>query len=209
MKAIVDADLITSAAELESLYAAPSERARAKQIDHLDEHCTAFIAGARLLLLATCGNGGADCSPRGGEPGFVTVPDSKTLLLPDHSGNNRLDSLRNIIDNPSVGVLFIVPGVDETLRVNGTASISRSASLREGFGSAGKLPRTVVVVHVREAFIQCSKALVRADCWNPAAFVERSRLPSLGTILAAHTRGAVDAGTYDRQADARIRATLY
>ena len=202
-------DVITDTTRLAALYPAPSARALAKQIDHLDPHCRAFIAASPLVLMATCGDAGADCSPRGGTPGFVAVSDSGTLLLPDHRGNNRLDSLRNIIQNPAVGLLFLVPGVNETLRVNGAASITTDPQIKEDAARGGPLPLTVVVVDVAEAFIQCSKALVRSDCWNPERHLERTSLPSLGTVLQAHTQGVVDAASYDRDAAANVTRTLY
>ncbi len=201
--------LVASHEALAGLYEPPSERARLKVIDHLDEHCRAFIAASPFVVLATSGSRGADSSPRGDRPGFARVADPGTLLLPDRRGNNRLDSLRNIIENPAVGLLFLVPGVNETLRVNGRARISRDPALRERFPADGKLPTAVLVVAVEEAFIQCAKALVRSELWNPALHVPRSALPSPGTVLAAHTRGGVDAAGYDREAEARTRETLY
>jgi uncharacterized protein len=201
--------LIGTVQELEALYDAPSERAVHKQIDRLDEHCRAFIAASPFALLASCGAAGADCSPRGDEPGFVQLLDDHTLLLPDRRGNNRLDSLRNIIENPAVALLFLVPGVAESLRVNGQARISRDPALTERFAVRGRPPATVLVVAVQEAFMQCSKALVRSELWNPARHVPRESLPSFGTILASHTGGRVDSATYDREAPAHVQATLY
>ncbi|MEW5927458.1 MAG: pyridoxamine 5'-phosphate oxidase family protein [Gemmatimonadota bacterium] len=201
--------LVASPDELAEIYEPPSERALLKVIRHLDEHCRAFIAASPFAVLATCGSRGADCSPRGDRPGFAQVADPGTLLLPDRRGNNRLDSLRNVLENPAVGLLFLVPGVSETLRVNGRARISRDPALRERFAVDGRAPTAVLVVAVEEAFIQCSKSLVRSELWNPALHVPRSALPSLGTVLAAHTRGGVDAAGYDREAESRVRETLY
>jgi PPOX class probable FMN-dependent enzyme len=200
---------VTSLDHLEDLYAAPSERVRLKQIDHLDEHCRAFIAASPFVLLATFGAAGADCSPRGDRPGFVIVEDDKTLLLPDRRGNNRIDSLRNLVENPAVGLLFLVPGVHETFRINGRARISVDPALLARFAVEGRTPKTVLIVTVLEAFIQCARALLRSDLWNSALHVRRADLPSLGTVLAAHTGGKVDAAAYDAEAEIRTPGTLY
>jgi PPOX class probable FMN-dependent enzyme len=200
---------VTSAEELAKLYEPPSERAVAKQIQYLDEHCRTFIAASPFAVLATCGDAGVDCSPRGDAPGFAHVVDEQTLLIPDRRGNNRLDSIRNILNAPEVGVLFMVPGVDETLRVNGRARVSRDPVMRMRFSVRGSEPATVLVIHVREAFMQCSRALVRSHLWDPARHVPRATLPSLGAVLAAHTNGQVDADEYDRGAAARVDETLY
>jgi PPOX class probable FMN-dependent enzyme len=204
-----DRHAITSLDALHGLYDAPSERVRLKQIDRLDEHCRAFIAASPFLILATCGSSGADGSPRGDRPGFVEVADDTTLLLPDRRGNNRIDSLRNIVENPAVGLIFLVPGVHETFRVNGRARISTDPELLARFAVDGKTPKTVLVITVQEAFIQCARALVRSDLWNPARHVRREELPSIGTILAAHTGGKVDAATYDAEAAVTMPKTLY
>jgi uncharacterized protein len=204
-----DRHTITSLDALHGLYDAPSEPVRLKQIDRLDEHCRAFIAASPFLILATCGSSGADGSPRGDRPGFVEVADDQTLLLPDRRGNNRIDSLRNIVENPAVGLIFLVPGVHETFRVNGRARISADPALLARFAVDGKTPKTVLVITVQEAFIHCARALVRSDLWNPARHVCRGELPSIGTILAAHTGGKVDAATYDAEAVVRMPRTLY
>ena len=201
--------LITSEAELSEMYGSPLERSIRKQIDHLDKYCRAFIAASPLLIIGTQGGTVADNSPRGDFPGFVKVADDHTLLIPDRRGNNRLDTLRNIVRNPSIGLLFLVPGVHETFRVNGEAFISRDASLTEQFPVQGKAPRTVIVVKVKEAYVQCSRALVRADIWNPAKHALPGSVPTMGTMMAAHTRGFVDAEVFDQEAKVRVPATLY
>lgn len=201
--------LITSEAELSEMYGSPLERSIRKQIDHLDDYCRAFIAASPLVLIGTQGGTAADNSPRGDFPGFVKVADDHTLLIPDRRGNNRLDTLRNIVRNPSIGLLFLVPGVNETFRVNGEAVISRDPVLTGEFSVQGKAPRTVIVVKVKEAYVQCSRALVRADIWNPAKHAVPERVPSMGTMLAAHTNGFVNADAFDEEAKTRVPATLY
>jgi len=204
--------LIRDVAELTALYNPPRERSVRKQLDHLDEHCRAFIAASPLVIIGTQGKapgGAADTSPRGDATGFVRVADDHTLLIPDRPGNNRLDNLRNLIHNPAVGLLFLVPGISETFRVNGEAAMSRDPVLVESFAVQGKLPRTVLVVRVKEAYIHCSKALVRADLWNPAKFAAPGVVPSFGTIMAAHTGGFVDAQTLDEETKTRTPQMLY
>lgn len=158
--------VVSTLAELESLYGAPSDSAVRKAIDHLDPLCQRFIAAAPFMLLATAGQDGLDCSPRGDQPGFVQVGDDKTLWLPDRRGNNRIDSLRNIMHNPRVGLLFLIPGVHQCLRVNGRARISVEPSLLQRFAVDGALPKSVVVVTVEQAFAQCARAVQRAELWE-------------------------------------------
>jgi PPOX class probable FMN-dependent enzyme len=200
--------IIRDEAELGALYPPALERSVRKQMDHLDEHCRAFIAASPFVILGTQ-SGIADNSPRGDVPGFVKVADDYTLLIPDRRGNNRLDSLRNLVKNPSVGLLFLIPGINESFRVNGEAVISRDPALTEQFVMQGAAPRTVIVVKVKEAYIQCSRALVRSDLWNPAKHPAPGSLPSMGTVMAKHTCGFVDAKAFDEEAKARVPATLY
>lgn len=202
-------NFVTTEEELERLYGPPKERALLKQMDRLDEHARSFIRASPFLLLATCGPSGADCSPRGDAPGFVEVADDETLLVPDRRGNNRIDSLRNIVKNPDVGLLFLVPGADETFRVNGKARLSVDPGLLRRFDVRGRAPKTVLVVRVEEAFMQCSRALIRSDLWNPDRFAGSRTLPSAGVMLAAHTGGRVDAAEYDARAAEEVPKTLY
>jgi PPOX class probable FMN-dependent enzyme len=200
--------VIRDEAELAALYPPALERSVRKQIDHLDEHCRAFIAASPMVIMGTQG-GMADNSPRGDVPGFVKVADDHTLLIPDRRGNNRLDSLRNLVKNPALGLLFLIPGVNESFRVNGEAVLSRDPALTEQFVMQGQAPRTVIVVTVKEAYIQCSRALVRSDLWNPAKHPAPGSLPSMGTVMAKHTCGFVDAKAFDEEAKVRVPATLY
>lgn len=205
---LAPAHLVRDEQELSELYGPPLERSVRKQLDHLDEHSRAFIAASPFLVIGTRGDI-ADNSPRGDVPGFVHVVDDRTLLIPDRRGNNRLDTLRNILRNPSVGLLFLVPGVNESFRVNGEAAISRDPALLERFAVDGKLPRTVLVVTVKEAYVHCSRALLRAGLWNPSKFATAGSVPSFGTMMAAHTCGFVDAKTVDEDAKVRMPLTLY
>lgn len=208
MHAVQD-HVITTEAALRELYGEPGERAVLKTLDHVDQHCRDFIALSPFLILASGASTGFDCSPKGDPPGFVEVADDKTLLIPDRRGNNRIDGLINLIEDPRVGLIFLVPGVNETLRINGRATISADPALTGRFTVRGNAPTTVMVVHVEEAFIHCAKALVRSELWNPDARVERSCLPSTGRILADHTGGNVDPENYDAEMPERHQRELY
>lgn len=179
---------IIDTALLRALYAAPKERALKKQLSALDGHCRRFIGLSPFVVVATAGAAGAmDASPRGGAPGFVQVLDEHTLLIPDAPGNNRLDSLENIVANGRVGLLFLVPGVDETLRVNGSAVLSQAAEDIARCTNERRAPVLVVRVAVEEAYLHCAKALMRSALWSPAARIDRSLLPTAGQMLIDHT----------------------
>ena len=200
---------ITTVDQLETLYGLPSGAAVLKEIDHVNAQYRTFIEAAPFFVLATVGPEGVDCSPRGDEPGFVRVVDERTLMIPDRRGNNRIDSLRNIVRDPRVSLLFLIPGVGETIRVIGRASISTDPALLESFVFAGKTPRAVIVVTVERVYYQCSKAIIRSKLWEPETKVDRKSLPSNGTILAAITQGAHGGEEYDRAYPARLRETIY
>ena len=204
-----DPHLVASIAQLEALYGAPSETAMVKEIAYISPEYRAFIEAAPFCAVATCGPEGLDCSPRGDPPGFVRVADAKTLLIPDRRGNNRIDSLRNLIRDPRISLLFLIPGCGETIRVNGHAVISIDPALCESFVFAGKLPRSVIMVTVDSVYFQCAKAIVRSNLWDPATQVDRKTLPSSGTILAGITKGALGGPEHDRGAPERLRATIY
>ena len=209
MDGVHDKVLLTDAAALRELYGEPSEGAIAKEIDYVHPHYRAMIEASPFMVMATSGPDGLDVSPRGDPAGFVVVEDARTLLIPDRRGNNRADSLNNLIADPRIALLFLIPGVGETLRVNGRAEISVDPALLERFPAQGKLPRSVIVVHVERVYFQCPKALVRSDLWNPAKHVERRSLPSTGTILADITRGRVGGAEYDAAYPERLKATIY
>lgn len=200
---------ITDVANLERLYGHPAGAAVAKELNYLHPHYQRLIAASPFFVLATSGPGGVDASPRGDAPGFVAVEDARTLLIPDRRGNNRIDSLRNIISNPQVALLFMIPGVGETLRVNGRAAISTEPALLERFGIEGKLPRSVIVIHVDTVFFQCARAIFRSKLWDPAQHIARSSLPSLGTILSDVTQAQFDGKEYDKGLYERLQAELH
>jgi PPOX class probable FMN-dependent enzyme len=176
-------------------YDPPMDVVIRKDVKRLDQHCRAFIAAAPFVVIATSdAQGRADASPRGDAPGFIAVRDDYTLLIPDRRGNNRVDTMLNIAENPHVGLLFMVPGVNETLRVNGTALITIDAALLAPLAALGKMPQAAIVVTVEEAYFQCGKALVRSDLWNPDRRIERRSLPSLGRILADQVDFPYDPG---------------
>jgi PPOX class probable FMN-dependent enzyme len=201
--------IIRDEAELAAMYGPALERSVKKQLDRLDDLSRAFIAASPMLIIGSQGPTAADNSPRGDVAGFVKVADDHTLLIPDRRGNNRLDTLHNLVRNPKVGLIFLVPGVNETFRVNGEAVISRDPALTDQFVMQGKAPRTVIVVTVKEAYIQCSRALVRSDIWNPAKHALPGTVPTMGTVMAKHTCGFVDAKSFDEEAKDRVPATLY
>jgi len=200
---------ITDVAALERLYGAPSGAAVDKEVDYLHPHYQRLIAASPFFVLATGGPDGMDASPRGDAPGFVAVQDEKTLLVPDRRGNNRTDSLRNIIANPRVALLFLIPGIGETLRVNGRAEIRTDPALLERFNVDGKLPRSVIVVHVDTVFFQCARAIFRSKLWDPEQHVARTCLPSTGTILNGVTKGRFNDKEYDAVLYDRLKSGLY
>ena len=201
--------IITDLTTLERLYGAPSEASIVKEVNHIHPIYRKLIEASPFAVLATSGPGGLDASPRGDGPGFVLVGDEKTLLLPDRRGNNRTDTLRNIIGDPRVALLFLIPGIGETLRVNGRASISIEPALLQRFAVEGKEPRSVLVIAVETVYFQCSRAVVRADLWNPEKYASRAALPSTGAILAALSNARLGGESYDRALPERVKATLY
>jgi PPOX class probable FMN-dependent enzyme len=205
----MDGETIRGKAELRERYGAPSERSLQKELTKLDAHCRHFIALSPFLVIATAGADGlGDCSPRGDAPGFVAVLDDATILIPDRLGNNRTDSLRNVIDSPGIGLLFLLPGVNETLRINGMARITTDAALLAPLAAQGKAPRSGLLVEVKEAYLQCGKALIRSRLWDPATQIERTRFPSLGKILADQI-GLSDVAASEPMTEEGYRMRLY
>lgn len=199
---------LDSIAALEAYYGEPVKNAIVKEIDHISEHYGAFIAKSPFAIIATAGPEGLDCSPRGDPSGFCQVQDSRTVLIPDRPGNNRIDSLRNIVRDGRISLLFLIPGVGETLRINGRASISIEKGLLDRFIIKNKSPKSVIVVSVDTVYFQCQKALVRSGLWDADKQISRSDLPSTGEILGALS-ASVDAGQYDRDYPERLKKTIY
>jgi PPOX class probable FMN-dependent enzyme len=200
---------VTTLAELEPHYGPVNDASLRKEIDHIHPVYAALIEAAPFAMLATAGAGGLDASPRGDLGGVVDIVDARTLVLPDRRGNNRIDSLRNILENPAVALLFLIPGLGETLRVNGRAEISVDPDLLDRYAMDGNKPRSVLIVHVETVFFQCSRALIRSQLWNPERHVPRSALPSTGAILEAVSEAAIDGADYDRELPGRLKTTLY
>ena len=209
MDAISSDNLIRDEEALKAIYGESSAGAIGKEIDYIHPHYRAMIEASPFVVLATSGPEGLDCSPRGDPAGFVHVLDEKTLLIPDRRGNNRIDSLRNIIRDDRVALLFLIPGIGETLRVNGRASISVAPELIGRFPYQGTLPRTVIIVKSESVYFQCPKALVRSDLWNPEKHITRKSLPSTGMVLQDITAGKVGGEKFDREYPQRLRTTLY
>lgn len=201
--------MLTTLDQLETLYGLPQERALRKEIAFLNEDYQAMVKASPLVIVSSSGADGLDGSPRGDVPGFVRIIDERTLAIPDRPGNNRLDTLRNLLVDPRIALLFIIPGIGETLRVNGRAQISIEPELLQSFAVNGKPARSVIVVQVDAAYFHCSKAFVRSDCWNPDKHVERSTLPSAGAIHKRLNDGQFDAETYDREMPERVKNSLY
>jgi len=200
---------VTTIEQLETLYGAKNPNSIIKELDHLSAGYRKLVEAAPFVAIATAGPEGLDCSPKGDAPGFVRVLDDRTLAIPDRPGNNRLDGFRNIVRNPRVGLLFLIPGVGETLRVNGRAEISIDPQLMQSAAVNGKLPRCVLVVHIESVYFHCSKAIMRSKLWDETSKIARTRLPSTGTILAELSAGKAGGEVYDREAPARNEAALY
>jgi PPOX class probable FMN-dependent enzyme len=202
-------DIITEAAQLRALYGEPGTASLIKELDHVIPEYAAFIHASPFVALATSGPEGLDCSPRGDLAGFVRVADSKTLMMPDRHGNNRVDSLSNIVRDGRIGLLFLVPGSGTTLRVNGTAAVSINAELCRSFAMEGKPARSVTVITVASVYFQCARAIHRSDLWNPDKHADPATLPTPGKILAAVSKAEIDGDAYDKAWPERARSTMW
>jgi PPOX class probable FMN-dependent enzyme len=201
--------LIESIEQLQALYGEKSKGAVLKEVEQLNSGYRSLIAAAPFVVVATAGPEGLDCSPKGDAPGFVRVLDDKTVAIPDRPGNNRIDGFTNILRDPRISLLFLIPGCGETLRINGRASITVDPELMQSFAVNGKPPRCVLVVHIERVYFHCAKAIVRSRLWDQASQVDRASLPSAGALLNELTGGEYGGDAYDREAPARIKAGLY
>ena len=201
--------IIATVEQLEAIYGQPNEASTVKVSAKITPPYRALINKSPFAALATCGPEGLDCSPRGDLPGFVRVHDEKMLMVPDRRGNNRIDSLRNIVRDPRVALLFLIPGSGSTLRVNGRAQISVDPDLLAWFSVDGKAPRTVIIMTVDEIYFQCARAIVRSDLWNPDKRIDPKTLPTPGQILAAMSDNRVGGEDYDRAWPERARQSLW
>jgi PPOX class probable FMN-dependent enzyme len=199
---------VTTLARLEALYSPVNQTAIIKEIDRIIPEYGRFIEAAPFVVISTAGPEGLDCSPRGDPAGFVRIYDEKTLLIPDRRGNNRVDTLRNILRDPRIALLFLIPGIGNTMRVNGRARISADPELCASFAMRGNPATTVVVVTVESIYPQCPKALVRSRLWNPEVQIPRSALPSTGEMMKA-IDPAFDSETYESEYPARMERTMY
>ena len=195
--------------DLEALYGLPGPTSTLKELDHLIPEYRQFIAVSPFVALATVGPEGLDCSPRGDAGQVVRIADDRTLLLPDRRGNNRTDSLRNIVRDPRIGLLFLMPGSGTTLRVNGRAELRTDADLLASFVMDGKPPRCVAVITIDAVYFQCARAIIRADLWNPERHLDPDTLPTAGQMLAAASQGQEGGADYDRAWPERAKASMW
>jgi len=200
---------ITSIEQLEALYDAPISRSLNKELAVISAHYRAFIEKAPFVVIATSGPEGLDCSPRGDPPGFVRALDEKTVLIPDRRGNNRLDTLRNLVHDPRIALFFLIPGVGETMRINGRADLVTDPELCASFTMDGKVPKCVLVITVDRIYYQCQKALVRSRLWSAEAQIPRTDLPSTGEILGALSKEEFDGKAYDAGYAEYMKKTIY
>jgi uncharacterized protein len=202
-------DAITDLAELDRMYPQPAAPSIRKVMPRLTEAYRKMIEASPFVAVATCGADGLDCSPRGDLAGFVRVADEQTILLPERRGNNRIDTLRNLVADPRIALLFLVPGIPETLRVNGHAIVSRNPQLCDSFVVNGNPPRVVIIVRIETVYFQCGRAIIRSRLWDASRFRSADELPTAGTMLAEATRGEEGGSAYDAALPERMRTTLY
>ena len=204
--------MIATIADLESIYGdlgAVGEASTAKVADHITPHYRQYLEAAPFAALATIGPEGLDCSPRGDKPGFIRIHDDRTLMLPDRRGNNRIDSLRNVVRDPRVALMALIPGIGNAMRINGRAHLTADPALMETFAVDGKSPRTVMVIQVQEIYFQCARALIRSGLWRADAQIDPKSLPTPGAILAEMSSGRVGGPDYDATWAGRAEQTMW
>lgn len=200
---------ITTVEELAALYGTPVPTSLAKEVDRITPHYRALIEASPFVALATAGPEGLDCSPRGDRAGFVRIQDETTVMLPDRRGNNRVDSLRNIVRDPRVGLLFLLPGSGSTLRINGKAHLSIDPELLDSFAIDGKAPRSVIVIQVETIYFQCARAIIRSELWNPDKFLDPADLPTPGQILADLSNNELGGADYDNSWKTKAKESMW
>lgn len=207
--ALTTADAIHTEAELNGMFPEPASPSTAKVTTRLTPAYRRMIEASPFVAVSTSGPEGLDCSPRGDTAGFVRIADDSTILLPERRGNNRLDTLRNLVHDPRIALLFLIPGIGETMRVNGTAILSRDPGLCASFTVQGNAPQVVIVVQIAAVYFQCARAIVRSGLWEPSRFRSPGELPTAGTMLADASAGVEGGPDYDARLPDRIRTTLY
>ena len=201
--------ILSSVEELEAIYGQPGEASLVKEVPEIIPQYRAFVEASPFCTLATVGPEGMDCSPRGDVPGFVRVHDTRTLMMPDRRGNNRVDSLKNIVRDPRVALCFLIPGSRNALRVNGEAHLSVDPEIKHSFAMDGKEPRSVIVIRTTAVYFQCGRAIVRSSLWNPEAQIDPKSLPTPGEVLAELSNGSVGGPDYDAKWEGRANETLW
>lgn len=203
-------EFVSTREELRSVYKQPGDGAVRKELKALDFHCRGFISKSPFVLIGSSdGNGNGDVTPKGDKPGFVAILDDTTIAIPDRPGNNRLDTLENLLVNPAVGLLFLIPGMNETLRINGDARITTDQALRESMAVEGRPPISVIVVKVKAAYMHCAKAFMRSELWKPDTWIDRSTLPTLGAILKDQLALSEPASKTDAWLDEAYKKSLW
>ncbi len=201
---------IATIEDLEKVYnIKPAMASTAKEIDHIAPAYQNMVELSPFVALATIGPGGLDCSPRGDHAGFVKILDPKTLAMPDRRGNNRIDSLRNIVADPRVALLFLIPGSGTTFRVNGLAYITTDAALCQSFAVENHIPRSVIIVKVETCYFQCARAIMRSELWNPEKFVAKDAIPNTGKVLESLTNGGINAEDYNRDWPGKAKVSMW
>jgi uncharacterized protein len=201
-------ETITTIEQLDEIYGVPVPTSILKELDHITDDYGSLIAASPFVVIATSGPEGLDCSPRGDPAGFVRIVDNKTLMIPDRRGNNRVDSLRNLVRDPRIALLFLLPGIGTTMRVNGRATLSTNLALRESFAMGDKVPACIIVITVESIYTQCQKAIARSKLWDPAMHVPPKAVPTVGQMMQ-NISGDFDGQAYDAEYPERMKRTIY